>query len=78
MAGRGLVVQVCRSALDRAVWFTYAAAEPGVESSLNLSDFEHPGRLRAVQRFAAERYAQGQTTRWVRVDDDTYELDVKP
>lgn len=66
-----LVVQVCRSSLDRAVWFTYAYADG---YAIDLSDFESPGRLRAVQQFAAQRYARGRQARWRQVDEDTYEM----
>lgn len=66
-----LVVYVCRSRLDSAVWFIYAYADG---FAIDLSDFESPGRLRAVQRFAAERYSRGKRVQWQRVDADTYEL----
>lgn len=69
-----LVVYVCRSRLDREVWFTYAYADG---FAIDLSDFESPGRLRAVQQFAAQRYARERQTSWRRVDPDNYEMVVK-
>ena len=63
-------VLVCRSKLDPGVWFVYAS---GADN--DLSDFEHPGRLRAVRRWAAEKYAgQATSARWVRLDSDTFQL----
>lgn len=66
-----MVVMVCRSKLDDTVWFTYAYADG---FAIDLADFESPGRLRAVQRFAERRYARNRPARWRRVDTDTYEM----
>lgn len=63
---------VCRSLLDRKVWFTHA------DEHDDLSDYEHPGGLRAVKRYAASRYGGGQPTRWKVVNPDTWELHCYP
>ncbi len=47
----GLVVLVCRSSLDRGVWFTYSQG-----AGLDLSDFEFPGRSGRWTRLDADTY----------------------
>lgn len=74
----GLSVRVCRSDLDRDVWYTYASASDGFEAGLDLIDFTNPGRLRAVQRYAAQRYTDTKQARWKRIDADTYEMEQIP
>lgn len=61
-------VFVCRSLLDETVWFTHT------DERGDLTDYEHPGRLRAVQRYATDRYGGGRPTQWKAINPDTWQL----
>lgn len=65
-------VRVCRSKLGGDVWFCYSLDG----SAGDLTDWEHPGRLRTVQRYAADVHGDGQSVRWERVDEDTWRMRV--
>lgn len=61
-------ILVIRSKLDADVWIA------DVRGS-DMRDHEHPGRLRAVRRWAAATYAwDAVAVRWVRVDADTWRM----
>lgn len=64
------VVMVRRSDLDPNVWYCVAANMNGDISSL-LS----PGRLRAVKRYAEQRFSDGEEFRWVRQNIDTWVME---
>lgn len=63
-------IVIFRSKLDPDVWV------PLTEDG-DLSNFESPGRIRAVKRWCEDHpHVRGATSlRWVRVDEDTWSLD---
>jgi hypothetical protein len=63
-------VQVCRSALDPAVWFCLDM--DGTEG--DMRSWENPGRLRLVKRWAEGQWGEGRPVRWQRIDADTYQM----
>lgn len=69
-------VLVCRSRIDPNVWFCSVADMLG-DGAADLSDFESPGRLRAVQCYAEEKYAEGRACQWEREGASDWRLRIK-
>lgn len=71
-------VIVHRSLLPDAdgTWFLWAA-----DTMTDLTDFAHPGGLRAVKRYAVAQYARGgdrARVHWTRETPDAYRLRLRP
>lgn len=64
------VVMVRRSQLDPTVWFCVAS-----NVNADISSLLYPGRLRAVKRYAEQRFSDDEAIRWVRRDIDTWVME---
>jgi hypothetical protein len=62
-------VVVVRSKLDREVWACWYT-----DGDWDMTDLEHPGRLRDVKEYAKRTHAGGRPVRWVREDDDNWRM----
>lgn len=63
-------ILVMRSRLDPDVWVCVPSKFVGATTA----DLLCPGRLRAVKRFAEDRFGDGEPVRWERRDPDTWEM----
>lgn len=67
------VALVRRSGLDPDVWYCVT-----FNYDTDQSDWEIPGRVRAVKQYAAEKYGGGTPVRWLREDNDTWLMPISP
>jgi hypothetical protein len=65
-------VLIFRSRLDPSIWL------PDVRDTGDRLGFDMAGRLRAVQRWCEETYAQGRMTRWERESDTAWRMRIVP